>query len=288
MTVNSTNTAAIIQFKDTIHSVLEQKGSKARTSVKVELAQGEKHMFERLASFTASEITSSRQPTNLQDALHTRRMATVRLYEASTSLDDLDDIKMMIDPTHDYTVKLARAHGRNLDTIIFDAMLGTASTGKDGTGTQTLGAGQQIAHGSTGFTVAKFNAALRIMEAAEVDVDGTRLYLALAALGVEDLMGENSIISVDYQNEKALSNGTLPRFRGVNIMRTQILAHETAGTTYRGILYTEDAVRVAIAKDMVVNTGLDPSLNFLPVINTKMAFGAVRMEEELVVDVLYQ
>ena len=137
--MTATITSAYIdQFSGNMHSLLEQKGSKLRSSVKIESNKGEKHFFDRLGSFTANEITSRLENTNLQDPAHSRRMATVRRYEASTYLDDIDKLKMLIDPTSDYSMKLARAHGRQLDQTIISAMLGTASTGRDGSGTASF------------------------------------------------------------------------------------------------------------------------------------------------------
>lgn len=285
------NTAFISQFSDNLHSLVEQKGSKLRPSVKVEMAKGEKHFFDRLGSFEANEITSRLETTSLQDPAHSRRLASVRRYNASTYLDDMDKLKMLVDPTSDYALKLARAHGRKLDDIILDAMLGTASTGKDGSGSQAFDtSNQQIAHGSAGFTVAKFNQALRILEGNDVDVDGARLYLAIGARAVEDLLGDssNQFISMDFQNHKALADGKLPMFRGVNIIRTQRIPDETAATTYRGLLYTEDTLKVAMSKDIEVKTAERADLNHVQQISTYMQYGAVRMEEETVVDVLYQ
>lgn len=290
--MSATITSAFIdQFSDNLHHLVEQKASKLRESVKVEMAKGEKHFFDRLGVFTASEITSRLSTSNLQDPAHTRRMASVRRYEASTYLDDIDRLKMLIDPTSDYAMKLARAHGKNLDDVILSALTGTASTGRDGSGSQAFDtSNQQIAHGSAGFTVAKFNQALRILENNEVDVDGTRLYLALGALGVEDLLADssNQITSMDFQDGKVLSSGKLPSFRGVNIIRTQRVPDETANTTYRALLFTEDTCKVAMAQDIEVKVAERADLNFVQQVSTYMMFGAVRMEEETIVDVLYQ
>ena len=285
------NTAFISQFSDNLHSLVEQRGSKLRPSVKVEMAKGEKHFFDRLGSFEASEITSRLEDTNLVDPAHSRRMASVARYESSTYLDDLDKLKMLVDPTNDYAIKLARAHGRKLDDIIIDAMLGTAATGAAGAGSQAFDtSNQQIAHGSTGLTVAKLNEALRILESNDVDVDDTRLYLAIGAKAVEDLLGDSSnhLTSFDYQGEKPLATGGLPNFRGVNIIRTQRITDETAGTTFRGLLYTEDTVKVAMSQDIEVKTAERADKNFLQQVSTYMMYGAVRMEEETIVDILYQ
>lgn len=289
--VATINTAFISQFSDNLHSLVEQRGSKLRPSVKVEMAKGEKHFFDRLGSFEASEVTSRLEDTNLIDPAHSRRMASVRRYDASTYLDDIDKLKMLVDPTNDYAIKLARAHGRKLDDIILDAMLGTASTGADGSGSQAFDtSNNQIAHGSAGLTVAKLNQALRILEAADVDIDDVRLYLAIGALAVEDLLGDttNHLTSFDFQKDKVLADGGLPNFRGVNIIRTQRIPDETADTTYRGLLYTEDNVKVAMSKDLEVKTAERADKNFLHQISTYMMYGAVRMEENTVVDILYQ
>ena len=285
------NTAFISQFSDNLHSLVEQRGSKLRPSVKTEMAKGEKHFFDRLGSFEASAINNRLEVTDLQDPGHSRRMASVLRYHASTYLDDMDKLKMLIDPSSDYAIKLARAHGRKLDDIIIDAMLGTAATGATGSGTESFDtSNQQIAHGSAGFTVAKFNQALRILEGNDVDVDDVKLYLAIGARAVEDLLTDtsNQITSMDFQDGKVLSNGKMPSFRGVNIIRTQRIPAETADTTYRGILYTEDTVNVAMAKDIEVKSAERADLNFAQQISTYMQYGAVRMEEETIVDVLYQ
>lgn len=285
------NTAFISQFSDNLHHLVEQKGSKMRPHIKVEMAKGEKHFFDRLGNFAASEITSRLETTDLQDPAHSRRLASVRKYHASTYLDDIDKLKMLIDPTSDYSMKLAYAHGKKLDDIILDALLGTASTGKDGSGSQAFDtSNNQIAHGSAGFTVAKFNQALRILEENEVDMDSTRIYLALGARGVEDLLGDtsNQFTSFDFQESKTLSGSELPKFRGVHIIRSQRVPDETAATTYRGVMFTEDSIKVAMAKDLEVKTAERADLNFAQQISTYMMYGAVRMEEETVVDVLYQ
>jgi len=281
----------ISQFSDNIHLLLEQQGSKLRKVFPVEMAKGEKHFFERLGNFTASEVVGRLAETNLQDPAHSRRMATVKRYEASTYLDDLDKFKLLIDPTSDYAKKLANAHGKQYDRVVIDAILGTASTGKDGSGSQAFDtSNNQIAHGSAGLTVAKFNQALRILEAAEVDVDVEKLYLLVGARGVEDLLGDtsNQFTSFDFQATKVLADGKLPQFRGVNIVRTQRIPDETSGTTFRALLCTEDVVKIAMAHDMMVKVGERVDLNFAHQISTYMMYGAVRMEEARVVDILYQ
>lgn len=288
--VATISSAFISQFSDNLHMLLEQKGSKLRNIFPVEMAKGEKHFFDRLGNFTASEVGARLEVTNLQDPNHSRRMASVKRYEASTYLDDLDKLKMLVDPTSEYAIKLANAHGKKYDSILIDALLGSAATGKDGGGSENFDSNMQIAHGSSGFTVAKFNQALRLLQANEVDVDADELVLLLGARGIEDLYGDNSnhLTSFDFQNRKVLAEGGGLMFRGVPVIHTERLPDETAGSVFRGLLTTKDALKVAMAKDMEIKTSERPDLNFVQQISTYMMYGAVRMEEGRVVDILYQ
>jgi hypothetical protein len=282
----------ISQFSDNLHMLLEQKGSKLRKHINVEMADGEKHFFERLGSFTASEVVGRLAVTDLQDPAHSRRMATLKRYQASTYLDDIDKFKLLIDPASDYAVKLANAHGRNFDQVIInDAILGSAATGKDGDGSQAFDtANQQIAHGSVGLTVAKFNQALRILQSAEVDIDADELILMVNARGIEDLFGDssNQMTSFDFQGRKPLADGGQLRFRGVPIVHTERINDETADTTFRALLLSKDALKVAMAHDLEVKVAERPDLNFAQQVSTYMMFGGVRMEESRVVDILFQ
>lgn len=281
--------AYINQYSDNVYHLLAQRGSKLMKTLPMETANGEKHFFERLGQFTASERVSRFQPTVLQDGAHSRRMATVAFLDAFVGIDKIDTYKMLIDPTSSYVKEMSDAFGRKVDDKIITAMLGTAATGKDGTGSQAFDtSNQQIAHGSAGFTVAKFNQALRILETNEVDLDAATLYLALGARGVEDLLGENNYVSFDFQEKKALASNSLPEFRGVQIVRTQRVTDETAGTTFRGLLYTNDNTKCAMSSGLSIQEDNRPDLSNTRQLGANMTFGAVRMDENTIVDVLYQ
>lgn len=278
----------INQFSDQLWMLLEQKQSKLLPVVERERANGEKHFFDRLGSFVANEITSRLQSTNLQDADHSRRMATVKRYEATAYLDNIDKLKMLIDPTSEYMQKLAAAHGRKIDDVIVDALLGSAATGKDGTGTAaTLPAGQQIAAGGTGLTVAKFNQGLKILEANEVDMEREDIVLIAGADGVEDLLNDssNQFTSFDFQEGKALAGRNLPSFRGVPIIRSQRVPD--SGSDKRAILMTVGAAKMAEQQIIEMKASERADLNFAMQISTYSQFGAVRMEEERVVEISF-
>jgi len=273
-----------------LHHLAEQRGSKLKGLFVEEKAKGEKHFFDRVGAFSVAEIVSVNNPVTNQDGALSRRMASLKAYDASTLIHDVEKLKMLVDPTNDYVQKLMNAHGKNFDATLIAALLGTASTGKDGSGTQAFDTtNNQIAHGSAGLTVAKFHQALRILESNEVDMDASNIYLLVNARGIEDLMAESAFTSMDFQDVKPLAGKNVPMFRGVKIIRTERLPAHTASSVYRAIMCTENSLKVAVGMDPVVNISQRVDLQDLPYqLYTKQAFGAVRMEEGTVVDILFQ
>jgi hypothetical protein len=287
------NTAFISQFSDNIHTLVREGASKLRSIFPTENQPGEKHFFDRIDKLTVSEVTTRKETTSLQDPAHSRRMATLKRYAAHTYLDDLDKIKLLVDPTSEYAKALADAHGENYDVTVYNQLLGSAATGASGAGSQAFDtSNNQIAHGSAGLTIAKIHQALRILEGNEINIDSTELFMCVGALGVEDMLTDTTngaqLSSFDYQDSKTMASGTLPNFRGVNIVRTQRVPDETADTTYRALLFTRDAMKVAVKDQLEIKTSERADLNYLMQISAYMNFGGVRMEEKKVVDILYQ
>lgn len=277
------------KFGADLYHLVGAYGSQLKGLFSEEVAKGEKHFFDRLGNFSVSERVSRNAATTLQDAAHSRRMATVKLYDAAVGVDKLDVNKMLLDPTGDYAKKLAGQHGENFDSVLLAALIGSAATGATGDGTQAFDtSNNQIAHGSTGLTVSKFNQSLRILQSNRVNIMRDEVVLIANARGIEDLLGEAQFTSFDYQNAKALSGKALPSFRGVKIIWSEDIPDYTAGSVYRAILTTRDAMKVAISEGMNVEIDKRPDLSNIMQVYTSMMFGAVRMEEAKVVDILFQ
>lgn len=288
MTV-SINQNYISRFSSNLFHLLGAQGSKLKGLFPTEKATGEKHFFDRLGDFTVAERISAAAPTVGQDGAHSRRMATLKLFDAAVILDKKFDVnKMLIDPTADYVKKLANVHGQNYDVELFTAILGSAATGATGSGSQAFDAGQQIAHGGVGLTVAKVDQAIKLMKQNRVDVMRDGIYLFIDARAEEDLLADAKITSFDYQGSKVLDGKMLPSYRGLKIVHSEDIPVHTAGSVYRAIMCTADALKVAEAEDLEVVINERPDLSNATQIMTTMMFGAVRMEEKRVVDILFQ
>ena len=77
------------------------------------------------------------------------------------------------------------------------------------------GAGQQIAAGGTGLTKAKLIQAKKLFRQNEADAEnGEELYIGYTGEQLEDLLSQTEPASSDYNNVKALVDGTIKRWMG--------------------------------------------------------------------------
>ena len=126
----------------------QQKGSLLRRAVSEESVVGEKAFFDQVGSATAQKRTSRHQDTPISDTPHSRRMVTMDHWEYADLIDDPDKVSMLIDPTSSYANAAAYAIGRAIDDSIISAALDSASTGKSGSTSTAIPAGQKVAVGS--------------------------------------------------------------------------------------------------------------------------------------------
>ena len=138
---------------------------------------------------------------------HSRRMVTMDHYEYADLIDDPDKVQMLIDPTSTYANAAAYAVGRAMDDAIISAALDSASTGKSGSTSTALPAGQKVAVGSpaAGLTVAKLVSAKKILDTNTVDPSIKR-YIAVHPEQVEDLLNTTTVTSSDNNTVNTLPN----------------------------------------------------------------------------------
>ena len=163
-------------------------------------------VFEQIGKAAAVQKVSRHSDTPLVETPHSRRMVTLTSYEWADLVDDADKIRMLIDPASTYARAAAAAISRSMDTAIIDAMTGTAKTGASGSTSTTLPAGQKIAHGSAGLTLAKLVSAKKILDENDVDPSIAR-YIVVSPEQTEDLLNNSTVTSADYNSIKALVRG---------------------------------------------------------------------------------
>lgn len=278
------------QFSDMVHDLVEQKGSKLMGIFPKEVGtRGEYHFFDTLGSVEVTERTTRFEEPTLQDGDHGRRAAFMKDYRAGPlGISDLDKMRMLIDPQSGYARKIANALGRQFDIDALGALVGSALTGKSGGGSQALSAGQ-IDTTAAGLTTARLITAKA--KFVENNVQDEVIYCAIDQEGLQDILADSEAQSGDYNTVKALVSGEIDTWLGFKFIKfgAGIVPEKTAGSVSRAIMFTQDALKVAVSKQIELRVDERPDLDHTLQVVGYASFGMVRMEEELVyvVEVTY-
>ena len=276
-------TAFVNQFSANIQMLSQQMGSLLRNAVDVESVNGEKAFFDQVGSAAAVLRTSRHADTPIVDTPHSRRMVTMSDYEYADLIDDQDKVRLLVDPTSTYSRAAAAAMGRAMDDVIIAAALGNASTGKDGSTTTALPAGQKIAHGSAGLTIAKLVEAKEILDSGNVDPSIARNIL-VSPKQVSDLLNNTTVTSSDYNTVKALAMGEINTFVGFNFIVSNRLGTDS-NADRQVIAFASDGIKCAIGKEPAARIDERADKSYATQVYYCQSVGATRMEESKVVEI---
>ena len=276
-------TAFVNQFSANVQMLSQQMGSLLRNAVDVESVNGEKAFFDQVGSAAAVKKTSRHADTPLIDTPHTRRMVTMADYEYADLIDDQDRVRLLIDPTSTYGRAAAAAMGRAMDDEIIAAALGTALTGKDGSTSTALPAGQKIAHGSAGLTIAKLVSAKELLDAASVDPSIPR-HIIVSPKQVSDLLNNTTVTSSDFNTVKALAQGEINTFVGFNFIVSNRLTTDS-NSDRQVIAFASDGIKLAMGKEPSAKIDERADKSYATQVYYCQTIGATRMEEEKVVEI---
>jgi hypothetical protein len=297
--------AFVPALQDTLTNLYEEDGDNLRDTVRVRTnVVGKSDNWERLSGVEMIPVTGRHQATPHTPMTHSRRRSLLSDFVGVEYLDDLDKVKMMIDPKNDYSQNLMKAWQRRVARTTVTALNAAAIVvaNDDSTTTQALPASQSIANGGTGFTMAKWRQANRILDNAGVDRDGNRTVL-LSAFAIEDLLADTQITNSDYTQLNAITTGTIPN--GARVMGCRVIMISDAipddsavltGGTANPILpktgnirtcfmYHKTAVGLSIAWDGPAEVDKRPDLMNSWQVMRKGSLGAVRVLDAGVVQI---
>jgi len=275
-------TAFVNQFSANVGMLSQQMGSLLRGAVDTESVTGEKAFFDQVGEAAAVARTSRHGDTPLVETPHSRRMVSLTTYEWADLIDDADKVRMLIDPTSSYARAAAAAMGRAMDDVIIDALGGTAKTGKEGTTSTAFPAGQKIAHGSAGLTIAKLVTAKKLLDANNVDPSIKR-YIVVSPEQIEDLLNSTTVTSADFNTVKALVQGDINTFVGFEFIVSNRLSDD--GTSRLCYAWAQDGCKLAIGKDVMARIDERSDKSYSTQVYYCATFGATRMEENKVVEI---
>ena len=280
-------TSFVEQYSSNVSMLSQQMGSKLRGSVDVETINGKNAFFDQVG-VTAAQLRTSRHGDTPQiDTPHSRRRLSLADYEWADLVDDVDKVRMLVDPTSSYAKAAAAAMNRSIDDVIITSMNASANTGVAGGTSTALPSSQKTATSdqSDGLTIAKLLSAKKIMDENDVDPSLKR-YIVCGPQQISDLLGTTSVTSADFNTVRALSTGEVNSFLGFEFIMSTRLNKDATNTTDRLVFaYTEDAIKLGMGKDISAKISERADKSYSTQVYYCMSLGAVRMEEKKVVQI---
>lgn len=273
------------QFAGNFIHVAQQQTSRLEKAVSLELGiKGMSKSINRLGQRTAQRRLTRHGDTPINDQPHSTRYVDLADWEDGDMLDDLDKIRMLADPTSEYTKALVSSFARAKDSVIITALGGNS---RSSSGNVALPSSQKVAVNSTdGLTKAKMVQTRKLFRAAEADQEnGEELFLAYTSTQLSNLLADTTLGTGEYNQVLSLMSGTFTdnKLMGFTMIPSELLP-KTSTTRYC-YAWAKSGVVLGVGMDRQIDVGRDPGKGFNTRIYAKMAIGAVRVEEEKVVEI---
>jgi hypothetical protein len=184
------------------------------------------------------------------------------------------------------------AYMRTCDQVIIDALGGTAFTGPTGVVPTSFAASQVIpvnfvaagTPANSGLTLAKVIEAKSKFGKNDVDEDEELIFVYSQAQLDDLLLNVAEVKSSDFNNVKALIDGTIDRWMGFRWRRSQRLPVNTTTDVRTCYAYAKSGIVLTDAGRQVY-TDILPTRNHALQIRSVARLGATRLEETKVVSI---
>lgn len=267
------------QVSGDIHEQL-QRTSRFLPYVNIKSITGSSASYEVMGAFgDVTEVTSVHADTVISEADHTRRTLFIKDFTQAKMLDHQDSIRILIDPLNVYSKYLAATMGRKVDDTIVEALLGTANTGSAGAGTQVLPTAQKIAAGGTKLTFEKL---LDVSETFKTANHYGDVNCALTPKALRQLLEQTEIQSVDYNVMRSLMSGNVETFMGIKFFTCNV---PELVDNDKVVFFGDDALIFGKADNVILDTDRRADKNNNVQVMIRHSFGAVRLEDALVIEV---
>lgn len=291
------------QYKDNVIHLSQQKGSRLRSTVRVQAdVRGQNYYFERIGATAAVQRLVRHGDTPLISTPHSRRQLTLLDYEWADMVDEQDRIRLLINPDSQYVIAATNAFGRIMDDIVITAATGSAYSGQDGatsvafpTATQVIGSSYNTANDGGHMSLPKLLKVKQLFDLADVDPDEPR-WAIISPKQITDLLETTQVTSADYNTVKALAEGAIDSFMGFKFVMSNRLATwgssqtgfvgstTSASADRRCLFYTTNAMGLGIGEDVSTRISERADKAYSTQVYMKMTMGATRIEDVKVVE----
>ena len=280
-------TAFVEQYSSNVSMLSQQMGSKLRGAVDVETIRGKNAFFDQIGATAAVARTTRHGNTPQVNTPHSRRRVSLSDFEWADLIDDLDKVRMLVDPTSSYAKAAAAAMNRTIDDQIIAALGGSADTGVAGGTPVALPSSSKFstAQQTDGLTIAKLLETKFFFDNGSVDPSLKR-YFVCGPKQIQDLLNTTEVKSADFNTIRALAQGEINSFLGFEFIMSTRLDFDATNTDDRLCFgFTEDAIKLAIGADVKAKITERDDKSYATQVYYSMAVGATRMEEAKVFQV---
>ena len=284
---NQITTAFVEQYSANVSMLSQQMGSKLRGAVDVETIRGKNAFFDQIGATAAVARTTRHGNTPQVNTPHSRRRVSLSDFEWADLIDDLDKVRMLVDPTSSYAKAAAAAMNRTIDDQIIAALGGSADTGVAGGTAVALPSSSKFstAQQTDGLTIAKLLETKFFFDNGSVDPSLKR-YFVCGPKQIQDLLNTTEVKSADFNTIRALAQGEINSFLGFEFIMSTRLGFDATNTDDRLCFgFTEDAIKLAIGADVKAKITERDDKSYATQVYYSMAIGATRMEEAKVFQV---
>jgi len=280
------------QYTQNVEHLVQQGDCRFGGKLREESQKGKSKFWEQIGETTAIKRTSRHGDTPRVDSDHQRRACYLGDWDWSDLVDSLDNTKMLIDPKSSYAQSAAMAFTRAKDQEIIAAATGTSYADVDGSGAVSavvLPSTQKVAvnlgGANVGLTLAKMVKAKSILGKNEVP-KGTKLYLAHTQQQLDDLLNNvTEVKSSDYAAVKALHDGEVPYYMGMEFIKLELLTLSAATDIRTCFAYAKPGLLLSIGQESMGRVSERDDKNYATQVYNNMSIGATRMQEKMVVEV---
>lgn len=287
---DSITVANVQQYKANVELLLQQEGSRFRSMVNTGNHVGKAaSIVEQFGSATAVLVTSRHDDTPLLDLSQDKRWVFPFDYRWASLIDEVDKLRMIIDPTSPYARAGAAAMSRAMDDVLLTAFFGTNFTGENGTTSETFDTTNYQVGVNTGGTasalnVAKLQLAVQKLLLANKGDLSEAVYGAISSYEHDSLLKEIQVVNKDYSNSAVLEGGRVKRFMGVDFTLTERL-NITSGNRLIPI-WVKSGMYLGIWNDINTQVSQRADKNYSTQVFVAMTLGATRTQTGKQIQVL--
>jgi len=274
-------------LNDTLTQLAQQKIQKTAGSYRVkDGVVGKTYPFNRIGAVSMSAVSRDTDTTYINPPSSKRR-ALLGDTAAAVLIDEFDEVRTLVNLDSEHSMNLTNARNRQLDDIVLLASLAAVTTVDEAgetTSSTAFPAGQQIANGGTGLTLAKILSAAEIMNGQDVDPDDR--YFFYSAHAMTNLLNNTVVTSSDFNTIQALARGGFPMDQSWMGFRWRMSTRlAKVGNVRSCVAWQRNAMGVAVGlvKDVEVSQAPHKWNNTQVII--KLTAGACRIDDAGVVQI---